>query len=236
MRLPTPSTSPSAAQSLLGRFAFTRRISTTVTPYIPNILSSASTTSLASLASPATAALQSHQQGHRRQMSVPALAALTDEVAGSPGSASTASTASTASSASTRATTPGAWPAAAAAEPADGLLAQLAKERRRVAAAEAKLDSMATEVEELSQNLFEEANEMVARERREHAKTEGRLRESRAREERLVARLNTLEDALSRIMRLRRDLPADNTAAAVIRRAAEEVLAVKKDLEAARPP
>ncbi|KAI5924374.1 hypothetical protein F4810DRAFT_719306 [Camillea tinctor] len=83
------------------------------------------------------------------------------------------------------------------------LASALARERALRAAAEGKLRDTSREVEELSVTLFEQANEMVATERRARAELEARvsLLETRDREKR--GRLERLEGALGRIERVR---------------------------------
>ncbi|KAK9489485.1 hypothetical protein V1508DRAFT_427909 [Lipomyces doorenjongii] len=86
------------------------------------------------------------------------------------------------------------------------------KEKQLREVAEQKFKQVSQEIEDLSQSLFEQANEMVAAERRERAKAEENMRDVKAREGKLLERLSTLEDAFSRIMRLRKELD-DETAA-----------------------
>ncbi|KAK9244010.1 hypothetical protein V1506DRAFT_477341 [Lipomyces tetrasporus] len=88
-------------------------------------------------------------------------------------------------------------------------------EKRLREVAELKFKQVTQEVEDLSQSLFEQANEMVAAERRERAKAEEKIRDAKAREEKLLERLSTLEDAFSRIMRLRKELTDETAAQAV---------------------
>lgn len=70
-------------------------------------------------------------------------------------------------------------------------------------AAEGKLDDTSREVEELSVTLFEQANEMVATERRARAKLEERVGELERREAQKKQRLERLESAVGRIDRVR---------------------------------
>lgn len=83
------------------------------------------------------------------------------------------------------------------------LVAALAREQTLRQAAEGKLDESSAELEELSSQLFQQANEMVATERKARAKLEERvaLLERRDGEKRL--RLERLESAMQRIERVR---------------------------------
>ncbi|ROT43081.1 hypothetical protein SODALDRAFT_327248 [Sodiomyces alkalinus F11] len=83
------------------------------------------------------------------------------------------------------------------------LLSALRREQSLRVAAENRLTASSHEVEELSASLFEQANEMVATERRARAKLEERveLLERRDAEKRL--RLEKLEGAVGRIERVR---------------------------------
>ncbi|KAK9448427.1 uncharacterized protein V1518DRAFT_418933 [Limtongia smithiae] len=65
--------------------------------------------------------------------------------------------------------------------------------------AERKFSQISHEIEELSQSLFEEANEMVAAERRERVRAEELIKDAQAREEKLREKVGTLADAMSRI-------------------------------------
>ncbi|KAK9373299.1 uncharacterized protein V1513DRAFT_465847 [Lipomyces chichibuensis] len=86
------------------------------------------------------------------------------------------------------------------------------KEKQLREVAEQKFKQVSQEIEDLSQSLFEQANEMVAAERRERAKAEEKMRDVKAREGKLLERLSTLEDAFSRIVRLRKELDDETTA------------------------
>ncbi|KAL2162628.1 hypothetical protein VTH06DRAFT_6464 [Thermothelomyces fergusii] len=90
-------------------------------------------------------------------------------------------------------------PAASAAD----LLAALAREQALRAEAEGRLSQTSREVEELSASLFEQANEMVAAERRARARLEARVGELERREADGRRRLERLERAVGRIERLR---------------------------------
>ncbi|KAK9465640.1 hypothetical protein V1512DRAFT_241410 [Lipomyces arxii] len=71
------------------------------------------------------------------------------------------------------------------------------KERKLREAAEEQNKQYTVEIEELSQSLFEEANNMVAIERRARLKAEHLMQESSAREEKLKQRLAALEIAFN---------------------------------------
>ncbi|KAI1352168.1 hypothetical protein F5Y01DRAFT_100880 [Xylaria sp. FL0043] len=92
--------------------------------------------------------------------------------------------------------------AAAAAETRD-LMTALARERRLREAAEEKLAATSREVEDLSASLFEQANDMVATERRARAALEERVQELGVRDEEKRARIGRLEGAVRRIERVR---------------------------------
>lgn len=85
----------------------------------------------------------------------------------------------------------------------DDLLEALTREQRLRLAAEAKVNDTSREVEELSVSLFEEANEMVATERRERARLEARVGELEKRDREKRTRLERLEGAVGRIERVR---------------------------------
>jgi len=78
--------------------------------------------------------------------------------------------------------------------------------------AEEKVVSMSTELEELSQSLFEEANAMVKAEREKCARLEARLQLMESREEDKRKRLTELEKAIARITRVRSVLENKNVA------------------------
>ena len=69
--------------------------------------------------------------------------------------------------------------------------------------AEGRLNETSKEVEELSVTLFEQANEMVASERRARAKLEERVEMLERREGEKRKRLERLEGAMVRIERVR---------------------------------
>lgn len=69
--------------------------------------------------------------------------------------------------------------------------------------AEARLQEVTGELEDLSASLFQQANEMVASERRERAKLEERIAVLEGREGGVKDRLGLLERAVERIGRVR---------------------------------
>lgn len=83
------------------------------------------------------------------------------------------------------------------------LVAALTREQNLRQAAEKKLDGSSAELEELSAQLFTQANEMVATERKARAKLEERVEVLEKRDTEKRARLDKLEGALSRIDRVR---------------------------------
>ncbi|KAK9433096.1 hypothetical protein V1505DRAFT_184520 [Lipomyces doorenjongii] len=132
---------------------------------------------------------------------------------------SSSSTSSTFSSRTTSASTSSLTSLAMSSSPSSSteqiishLQLSIQKEKQLREVAEQKFKQVSQEIEDLSQSLFEQANEMVAAERRERAKAEEKMRDVKAREGKLLERLSTLEDAFSRIMRLRKELD-DETAA-----------------------
>lgn len=70
---------------------------------------------------------------------------------------------------------------------------------------------MTTELEELTQSLFEEANAMVRTEREKCARLESRLQLMESREEDKRRRLTELEKAIGRITRVRNLLDQKNS-------------------------
>lgn len=95
--------------------------------------------------------------------------------------------------------TPGSSPAPST----DDLLDALTREQSLRLAAEGKLNETSREVEELSVTLFEQANEMVASERRARAQLEERVGELEKRDKDKAKRLLRLESAMGRIERAR---------------------------------
>jgi hypothetical protein len=85
----------------------------------------------------------------------------------------------------------------------EDLLEALNREQQLRKLAEGKLVTTSLEVEELSVTLFEQANEMVADERRARAKLEERVGELERRDKEKRRRLEKLEMAMARIERVR---------------------------------
>lgn len=85
----------------------------------------------------------------------------------------------------------------------DDLMEALSREQTLRLSAESKLNETSREVEELSVSLFEQANEMVANERRARAKLEERVGILEKRDEEKRNRLSILEGAMGRIERVR---------------------------------
>jgi septal ring factor EnvC (AmiA/AmiB activator) len=85
----------------------------------------------------------------------------------------------------------------------DELLQALSREQALRREAEGKLSDTSREVEELSVSLFEQANEMVATERRARAKLEERVGMLEKRDAEKKRRLERLESAMDRIDRVR---------------------------------
>ncbi|KAK0752011.1 hypothetical protein B0T18DRAFT_388053 [Schizothecium vesticola] len=86
---------------------------------------------------------------------------------------------------------------------AEDLAAALAREQALRRQAEGRLNDTSREVEELSVSLFEQANEMVATERRARARLEERVETLERREVEKHRRLERLEGAMERIDRVR---------------------------------
>ena len=72
------------------------------------------------------------------------------------------------------------------------------------------------ELEELTQNLFEEANAMVRNEREKCSRLEARLAVMESREDEKRRRLTELEKAVERIMRVRSVLEGNTQHAKVL--------------------
>ncbi|KAF2138717.1 uncharacterized protein K452DRAFT_233427 [Aplosporella prunicola CBS 121167] len=85
----------------------------------------------------------------------------------------------------------------------DELRDALEKERCLRRDAETKVSAMSSEIEELSVTLFQQANEMVAEERRARAKLEERVAVLEKRDKEKRSRLERLENAVKRIDRVR---------------------------------
>lgn len=83
------------------------------------------------------------------------------------------------------------------------LVAALTREQNLRQAAEGRLDEASGELEELSAQLFQQANEMVATERKARAKLEERVEVLEKRDIEKRKRLERLESALQRIERVR---------------------------------
>ncbi len=93
--------------------------------------------------------------------------------------------------------------AAAVAPSTKDLLEALTREQKLRRAAEGRLQDTSREVEELSVSLFEQANEMVAEERRARARLEARVAVLEQRDSDKKHRLERLEQAMDRIERVR---------------------------------
>ncbi|KAK8065618.1 TFIID and SAGA subunit TAF61 [Apiospora hydei] len=93
---------------------------------------------------------------------------------------------------------------------ADDLVEALAREQSLRQAAEGRLNETSREVEELSVTLFEQANEMVASERRARAQLEERVGVLERREDEKRGRLERLEGSVARIERISRILGEDD--------------------------
>ncbi|THY26606.1 hypothetical protein D6D01_04397 [Aureobasidium pullulans] len=85
----------------------------------------------------------------------------------------------------------------------------LAKETKARVAAERKYHELEQELEDLSATLFEQANEMVAKERKEKAKLEERIKVLEERDMLSRKRLEMVEGALGRIERVRKLLGSE---------------------------
>ncbi|OAA72473.1 GDPGTP exchange factor Sec2p [Cordyceps fumosorosea ARSEF 2679] len=85
----------------------------------------------------------------------------------------------------------------------EDLLEALNREQGLRREAEGRLSATSREMEELSAALFEQANEMVADERRARAKLEERVGELERRDAEKKKRLDRLESAMARIERVR---------------------------------
>jgi hypothetical protein len=90
------------------------------------------------------------------------------------------------------------------------LLSELERERALRAKAEDRARTVDSEIEELSVQLFSQANEMVADERRARAKLEERIEMLEKKDKDKVARLDRLEKALSRLDRVKALLNKEN--------------------------
>ncbi|KAH0280613.1 hypothetical protein KCU91_g890, partial [Aureobasidium melanogenum] len=95
-------------------------------------------------------------------------------------------------------------PAAPSSPTVSELQAALAAETSRRVAAEKKHKDLEAELEDLSATLFEQANEMVTKERKEKAKLEERLKVLEERDRLGQKRLEMVENALTRIERVKK--------------------------------
>jgi hypothetical protein len=87
----------------------------------------------------------------------------------------------------------------------------LEKERALRAQAEEKARRVDSEIEELSVQLFSQANEMVAQERKARARLEARVELLEKKDQDKMARLERLEKAVSRIDRVKAMLSVSET-------------------------
>lgn len=83
------------------------------------------------------------------------------------------------------------------------LRASLEAERKARKEAETKLTAASSELEDLTAQLFEQANEMVATERKERKRLEERIEVLERRDREKVDRLGRLEGAVGRVERVR---------------------------------
>lgn len=74
------------------------------------------------------------------------------------------------------------------------LESQLAQSQAQRLAAEAKVDAMSAEIEELTGSLFSQANEMVADERREGARLRERIRFLEERDAKFAMKVQRVEE------------------------------------------
>ena len=85
------------------------------------------------------------------------------------------------------------------------------KERALRAQAEEKARRVDSEIEELSVQLFSQANEMVAQERKARARLEARVELLEKKDQDKMARLERVEKAVSRIDRVKAMLSVSET-------------------------
>jgi hypothetical protein len=95
------------------------------------------------------------------------------------------------------------------------LISELEKERALRAKAEEKARNVDSEIEELSVQLFSQANEMVAQERKARAKLEERVEVLENRDKEKVKRLERLEIAVGRVERVKALLAAPGPVARI---------------------
>ncbi|OAL05281.1 hypothetical protein IQ06DRAFT_210410 [Phaeosphaeriaceae sp. SRC1lsM3a] len=91
------------------------------------------------------------------------------------------------------------------------LLNELERERTLRAKAEERAEKVDSEIEELSVQLFSQANEMVAAERKARAKLEERIEVLERKDKDKMARLDRLEKAVTRIDRVKAMLNQSQT-------------------------
>jgi len=96
------------------------------------------------------------------------------------------------------------------------LLNELERERALRAKAEERAEKVDSEIEELSVQLFSQANEMVATERKARAKLEERIEILERKDKDKMARLDRLEKAVSRIDRVKAILNQPQTGGVVV--------------------
>jgi predicted RNase H-like nuclease (RuvC/YqgF family) len=96
------------------------------------------------------------------------------------------------------------------------LLNELERERTLRAKAEERAEKVDSEIEELSVQLFSQANEMVATERKARAKLEERIEILERKDKDKMARLDRLEKAVSRIDRVKAILNQPQTNGVVV--------------------
>jgi predicted RNase H-like nuclease (RuvC/YqgF family) len=116
----------------------------------------------------------------------------------------------------------------------EDLLDALNREQGLRKAAEARLSKTSEEVEELSAALFEQANEMVAEERRARARLEERVEVLEKREKDKKRRLDRLESAVETIRRARAVLDSDGLGIVVRAEKSEAVVSADVDPEELR--
>lgn len=105
---------------------------------------------------------------------------------------------------------PPALPSTTSTTPPDlTLLNELERERSLRAKAEERAQKIDIEIEELSVQLFSQANEMVAEERRARAKLEERVETLERRDREKMARLDRLEKAVERVERVKKILGSE---------------------------
>ncbi|KAI8932104.1 hypothetical protein NX059_010989 [Plenodomus lindquistii] len=103
-------------------------------------------------------------------------------------------------------------PPAVTSPPDSALLSELERERSLRAKAEERVQKVDIEIEELSVQLFSQANEMVAEERRARAKLEERVETLERRDREKMARLDRLEKAVERVERVKKILGGESGA------------------------